>query len=77
MSIIRTYGNLIINLSKVISIERAGKCIEFTMPISNNFWGFYIFFRDDQQYKVKFNDEIESMNEFINIKSTLTKHYEK
>ena len=75
MSIVRQYGNTLINLTKVISVKQTKKSISFTMPLSNWFSGGKDWLNDTQSYQVNFTNEIDAINEIELIKNTLNEYY--
>jgi len=52
MSIVRLYGNALINLTKIISIRQEGSNIKFILPLSNYFFGSMMCVADSQIYNL-------------------------
>ncbi len=77
MSIIRQYGNLIINLTKVISFRRVENKIYFTMPVSNYFKGSFVWMSDSQQEEIVAISEQSAQEEMNNIQNILNEYYKK
>lgn len=75
MSVIRQYGNIIINLTKIISVKQVQHKLFFTMPISNYFNGGFMHVNDSQQYEFHSTDEQTAREEMKYIKNTLDEYY--
>ena len=75
MSVIRNYGWVIINLTKIISVEQSSKSLNFTMPVSNHLAGNFMFFSDSQLKKIKFDTEESAKEEMKMIDTILNEHY--
>ena len=75
MSLVRQYGNIIINLTKVISVEQSSKSLKFVLPNSNYFQGNLLNFQDDQNYKVSFHSEEDAKQEIKSILDDLNNYH--
>ena len=75
MSLVRQYGHILINLTKIISIEQSGKILKLTLPVSNYFDGNFLNFYDSQIYKISNASEKDAFEEMINIQNTLNEYY--
>jgi|SRR3989344_6978500 len=68
MSIIRQYGHVILNLTKILSVRVTSRqTLEFTLPLSNQFYG-NIVWMSDEKLKVQVYDAYE---ELASIRNTL------
>ena len=74
MAIVRQYGSMLINLSKVISIEAVNQTtIEFTYPLTNWYGGSWFLTTDNSSYLVKVPDadqELVSIKDSLNLELT-------
>jgi hypothetical protein len=77
MSVIRQYGNLIINLTKVLSFRRVENKIYFTMPVSNYFNGSFAWMSDSQKEEIIAISEQSAQEEMNNIQNILNEYYKK
>lgn len=75
MSLIRQYGNRLINLTKVVSVVQENNSIKFILPLTNYFAGSWFYFWDYSENKIKFNDEKEALNEMNSINNALNNYY--
>ncbi len=73
MSIIRKYGDVIFNLTKIIKINKnrslyCGKpCINFVTNLTNNYGGGSIHAYDNSNYEITFDSIKERDDEFDDI----------
>jgi hypothetical protein len=77
MSVIRKYGNLIINLTKIISVQQNNKTLRFVLPLSNNFSGSRDWISDNQTCEVYTNSIEDAEKELHNIHELLNEYYKK
>jgi len=77
MSVLRKYGNLIINLTKVISFRRVENKIYFTLPKSNYFNGSFAWMSDSQKNEIIAISEQSAQEEMDNIQNILNEYYKK
>lgn len=75
MSLIRQYGNKIINLTKVISFVQKNNTITYVLPSTNYMAGSGFYMMDCADNKIKFNDEKEALNEMNSINDALNNYY--
>ena len=76
--IVRQYGNILINLTSVISFEQIWSTLKFVCPISNHYQSRSTYSAyDSQPHAVKFNSETECLKEMISIKDALNNFYTK
>ena len=77
MSLVRKYGNFIINLTKIISVEQSGESLKFGLPISNWYNGNSYWSSDQQKYKIELDTTQEAKKELECIQKTLNDYYNK
>lgn len=75
MSVIRRYGNMVINLTKIISVEQYHKTLEFRIPLSNYFNGTFVLFEDPERNKAYFSSVEEAQKELKNIQDILNGYH--
>jgi len=74
--IIRQYGSIFINLSKVISFEQSGHSIRFTLPLSNWYQHHGVGYSVDRQtYMTTFSSAEECQREIEEVVAILNKYH--
>ena len=77
MSMVRRYNNVLINLTKVISVERINSTLYFTTPLSNNLIGNMFVFLDPKTHNVMLSSHEEAEKELADIHNTLNEYHKK
>ena len=77
MPIIRRYGNILINLTKIISVERNNNTLNFVLPLSNNFGGFVSIVFDTQTCRIASKSVEDAEKEIQSIHDTLIEYYKR
>ena len=83
MSLVRRYfrasGDMVINLTRVVSIKKDGYRLRFVYPLTNHFYGggSTMLADNSEAHVISFNSSAESETELQSIMDSLDKYYSK
>lgn len=75
MSVVRRYGDVIFNFTRLNSVAKLGKDLHVYQQISNHYTGNFVWMDDNAPYKIRFNSKEDAEKELVNIQDTLNKYY--